>query len=63
MYIYKYKYKYNNMSKTLLLLLIINFIQINTLDNKKDLFDVTQFKYLKLKNRVFKGTIEDLGAF
>ena len=47
MYIYKYKYKYNNMSKTLLLLLIINFIQINALENKKDLFDVTQFKYLK----------------
>ena len=52
------------MSKTLLLLSIINFIQINnTLENKKDLFDVTQFKYLKLKNRVFKGAIEDLGAF
>ena len=42
---------------------LISLIEINSLESKKDLFDATQLKYLKLKNRVFKGAIEDLDAF
>ena len=30
---------------------------------KKDLFDETQYKYMKMKNRVFKGAIEDFEAW
>ena len=47
------------MLKTLLLSFIIYISQINTLKEKKDLFDATQYKYMKLKNRVFKGSIAD----
>ena len=43
--------------------LIICLTLFFSFEGKKDLFDETQFKYLKLKNRVFKGAIEDLGAF
>ena len=46
------------MFKTYLLSLIICLSQINTKE-KKDLFDETQYKYMKLKNRVFKGAIAD----
>ena len=46
------------MFKTFLLSLIICLSQINTKE-KKDLFDETQYKYMKLKNRVFKGAIAD----
>ena len=51
------------MKVLLLFCLLVSLIQINSLESKKDLFDVTQLKYLKLKNRVFKGAIEDLDAF
>ena len=47
------------MFKTWLLLFIICLSQIKTLEKKKDLFDETQYKYMKLKNRVFKGAIAD----
>ena len=43
-----------------LLLLLICIIQINSLEEtKKDLFDSTQLKYMKLKNRVFKAAMVD----
>ena len=48
------------MKVLVLFCLLVSLIQINSLESKKDLFDVTQLKYLKLKNRVFKGAIEDL---
>ncbi len=46
------------MFKIWLLLLIIYTTQIEAM-KKKDLFDETQYKYMKLKNRVFKGPIAD----
>ena len=46
------------MFKIWLLLLIIYTTQIEAM-KKKDLFDETQYKYMKLKNRVFKGSIAD----
>ena len=46
------------MFKIWLLLLIIYTTQIEAM-KKKDLFDETQYKYMKLKNRVFKGSIPD----
>ena len=46
------------MFKIWLLLLTIYMIQIEAM-KKKDLFDQTQYKYMKLKNRVFKGSIAD----
>ena len=47
------------MLKFCLLSFIISISQINALKGKKDLFDETQYKYMKLKNRVFKGSIAD----
>ena len=46
------------MFKIWLLLLTIYMTQIEAM-KKKDLFDETQYKYMKLKNRVFKGSIPD----
>ena len=46
------------MFKIWLLLLTIYMTQIEAM-KKKDLFDQTQYKYMKLKNRVFKGSIAD----
>ena len=46
------------MFKIWLLLLTIYMTQIEAM-KKKDLFDETQYKYMKLKNRVFKGSIAD----
>ena len=47
-----------------LLLLLICIIQINSLEEtKKDLFDSTQLKYMKLKNRVFKAAMVDCGSW
>ena len=46
------------MFKIWLLLIIIYITQIEAM-KKKDLFDETQYKYMKLKNRVFKGSIAD----
>ena len=52
------------MLKIFLLLSIICFAQFRSLEEKKkDLFDQTQFKYLKLRNRVFKGAMEDAGSW
>ena len=39
------------------LILFISFFA--SLEGKKDLFDETQYKYMKMKNRVFKGAIVD----
>jgi 2,4-dienoyl-CoA reductase-like NADH-dependent reductase (Old Yellow Enzyme family) len=39
------------------LILFISFF--DSLEGKKDLFDETQYKYMKMKNRVFKGAIVD----
>ena len=47
-----------------LLLLLICIIQINSLEEtKKDLFDSTQLKYMKLKNWVFKAAMVDCGSW
>ena len=46
------------MFKIWLLLIIIYITQIEAM-KKKDLFDETEYKYMKLKNRVFKGSIPD----
>ena len=46
------------MFKIWLLLIIIYITQIEAM-KKKDLFDETKYKYMKLKNRVFKGSIPD----
>ena len=52
------------MLKIFLLLSIICFAQFRSLEEKKkDLFNQTQFKYLKLRNRVFKGAMEDAGSW
>ena len=51
------------MSKINLIFLIIYLSQLNFLEGKKDLFDETQFKYMKMKNRVFKGGIADTDFF
>ena len=37
--------------------------QVTSLEGKKDLFDETQYKNMKLKNRVFKGAIADLESW
>ena len=42
-----------------LIFLSILLVQIHSLAQKKDLFDETQFKYLKLKNRVFRAPVID----
>jgi len=42
-----------------LIFLSILLVQIHSLAQKKDLFDQTQFKYLKLKNRVFRAPVID----
>ncbi len=48
------------MLKIFLLSVIICLSNITSLENKKkDLFDETQYKHMKLKNRVFKGAIVD----
>ena len=48
------------MLKIFLLSIIICLSNITSLENKKkDLFDETQYKHMKLKNRVFKGAIID----
>ena len=48
----------------LILLLLICIIQISSLEEtKKDLFDSTQLKYMKLKNRVFKAAMVDCGSW
>ena len=41
----------------LFLILFISFF--TSFEGKKDLFDETQYKYMKMKNRVFKGAIVD----
>ena len=46
------------------MLSILCLAQLRSLEeNKKDLFDQTQFKYLKLKNRVFKAAMVDCGSW
>ena len=42
-----------------LIFLLILLVQIHSIAEKKDLFDETQFKYLKLKNRVFRAPVID----
>ena len=42
-----------------LIFLLILLVQIHSIAEKKDLFDETQFKYLKLRNRVFRAPIID----
>ena len=42
-----------------LIFLLILLVQIHSNAEKKDLFDETQFKYLKLKNRVFRAPVID----
>ena len=52
------------MSKLSLLLLLICIAQIVSLEEtKKDLFDSTQLKYMKLRNRVFKAAMVDCGSW
>ncbi len=52
------------MLRKFLLLSILCLAQLRSLEeNKKDLFDQTQFKYLKLKNRVFKAAMVDCGSW
>ena len=52
------------MLKIFFILSIICFAQFHSLEQtKKDLFDQTQFKYLKLRNRVFKAAMEDAGSW
>ena len=52
------------MLKIHLFLSIICLAQFHSLsETKKDLFDQTQFKYLKLKNRVFKAAMVDCGSW
>ena len=52
------------MLRKFLLLSILCLTQLRSLEeNKKDLFDQTQFKYLKLKNRVFKAAMVDCGSW
>jgi 2,4-dienoyl-CoA reductase-like NADH-dependent reductase (Old Yellow Enzyme family) len=52
------------MLRKFLLLSILYLAQLRSLEeNKKDLFDQTQFKYLKLKNRVFKAAMVDCGSW
>lgn len=43
----------------LILLSILLIVEIHSIDQKKDLFDETQFKYLKLRNRVFRAPVID----
>jgi len=47
------------MLKIFLVSVIICLSQVTSLEGKKDLFDATQYKNMKLKNRVFKGAIVD----
>ena len=42
-----------------LISLLILLVQILSIAEKKDLFDQTQFKYLKLRNRVFRAPVID----
>ena len=42
-----------------LIFLLILLVQIHSIAEKKDLFDETQFKYLKLRNRVFRAPVID----
>ena len=52
------------MLKIHLFLSIIYLAQFHSLgETKKDLFDQTQCKYLKLKNRVFKAAMVDCGSW
>ena len=52
------------MLKKFLLLSLLCLAQLRSLEeNKKDLFDQIQFKYLKLKNRVFKAAMVDCGSW
>ena len=52
------------MSELSLLLLLICITQIVSLEEtKKDLFDSTQLKYMKLRNRVFKAAMVDCGSW
>ena len=51
------------MLKIYLLSVIICLSQFISLEGKKDLFDATQYKYMKMKNRVFKGAIEDFESW
>ena len=52
------------MLRKFLLLSLLCLAQLRSLEeNKKDLFDQTQFKYLKLKNRVFKAAMVDCGSW
>ena len=51
------------MLKIFLISVIICLSQVTSLEGKKDLFDATQYKNMKLKNRVFKGAIADLESW
>ena len=51
------------MLKIYLISVIICLSQFTSLAGKKDLFDETQYKYMKMKNRVFKGAIEDFESW
>jgi hypothetical protein len=51
------------MNKIYLITLIIILFNLALLEGKKDLFDEIQFKYLKMKNRVFKGALEDFESW
>ena len=42
-----------------LIFVLILLVQIHSIAEKKDLFDETQFKYLKLRNRVFRAPVID----
>ena len=51
------------MLKLYLFFVIIFFSNFDPLEAKKDLFDETQYKYMKLKNRVFKGPVIDFESW
>ena len=51
------------MNKIYLISLMICLFHFALLKGKKDLFDETQLKYLKMKNRVFKGALEDFESW
>ena len=51
------------MSKVFLLFSIIFLSQFTLFLCEKDLFDATQYKYMKMKNRVIKTAIEDFESW
>ena len=51
------------MSKIFLFFSIILLSQFALFSCEKDLFDATQYKYMKMKNRVIKTAIEDFESW